>query len=116
MELVKTGAVAGEGKAVTSDRSRSGEQAAASQEALIQWPAKPAIGERRGETSGALERSAQYRACRWWARLEIRSLGTICFWGRAHNRIHRHPRTAPAASPLSTPGFISTSGIPASRF
>jgi hypothetical protein len=46
-------------------------------EALILGPGKTALGEQRGGTSGAPEREAQCRACRWWARLEIGSLGTF---------------------------------------
>jgi hypothetical protein len=66
MEVPKGAAVAGEGKAVTSRRTRSREEVkvAACQEALIRVPKKAGYGELRGEASNALERGAQYRACR----------------------------------------------------
>jgi len=69
MVALKGAAFAGERKAVTSNRSRSGEQAAACFEALIRELAKTVSGEQRSETSGAPDRKAQCRACRWWARL-----------------------------------------------
>jgi hypothetical protein len=47
------------------------ERAAASLEALIRQPAKPAVGERRGEMPGSLDCAAQGRACRRWARLRL---------------------------------------------
>src|ERR1035441_6789742 len=71
------GVVAGEGKAVTSDQPRAGEKAATRQEASIRRPEKTAVGELRGEAFGAPDCDVQYRACRWWARLRIGSLGTI---------------------------------------
>jgi len=43
---------------------------------LIRVPGKTESGEQRGGTHSAPEREAQCRACRWWARLEIGSLGT----------------------------------------
>ena len=62
MEPAKAGAVAGERKAVTSVRPRSGEnQAAACLEALIRELGKTAFGEQTGEASGAPECAAQYR-------------------------------------------------------
>ena len=67
MAAAQAGVVAGERKAVTSDRLRSGEKAkaAARREALIRLLEKTAVGEQRGEALGALERDVQYRACRW---------------------------------------------------
>jgi len=67
MEVWRQAAVAGEGKAVTSRRHRFREaaKAAACREALNQRLEKTAFGELTGETLGALERGAQYRACRW---------------------------------------------------
>jgi hypothetical protein len=65
MKASKGAVVAGEGKAVTSIRSRAGAQAAARQEALIRKPGKTAVGEQRGEASGNPDRSVQCRACRW---------------------------------------------------
>ena len=40
---------------------------------------KSTSGERNGETSGASQCGARYRACRWRARLGIGSLGTTSF-------------------------------------
>jgi len=48
MESVQTEVFSGEGKAVTSERSRYGEIAAARLEVLILWPAKTAAGELKG--------------------------------------------------------------------
>jgi len=64
MEALKGAAVAGERKAVTSRRVslREKEKAAASREASIPRLEKTALGERNGETSGALKRGVQYRA------------------------------------------------------
>jgi len=57
---------AGEGKAVTSERSRFGEKAkaAARLEAMKRKPDKPVAGELTDEAHGAPKRDAQYRACR----------------------------------------------------
>ena len=65
-ESAQAEVIAGEGKAVTSERSRFGEKAkaAARLEALKRKPDKPVSGELRGEAHGALKRDAQYRACR----------------------------------------------------
>jgi hypothetical protein len=41
------------------------QRTAACREAMIRRLEKTADGELRGEAPGALERSAQYRACRW---------------------------------------------------
>jgi len=67
MESAKAGAVAGEGKAVTSERFGSVEKAkaAARHEALKQELNKAVLVEQRGDASGATEHDAQYRACRW---------------------------------------------------
>jgi len=54
MESAKAEAVAGEGKAVTSERSRS-ERLVARQEALKRQLAKPAVVERRGEAPSLLD-------------------------------------------------------------
>jgi len=56
----------GEGKAVTSERSRFRREikAAARLEAMKRRPDKPVSGELTDEAHGAPERSAQYRACR----------------------------------------------------
>ena len=56
-------------------------QAAVRWEASILELEKPASGERNSEAPGAPGRGAWYGACPWRARLEIRSLGTIPFWG-----------------------------------
>src|ERR1044071_2776051 len=56
-----------------------GDQAAASLKALIRRLEKTVGGEQTDERFGAPDRSAQYRACRWWARLVSRSLGTFSF-------------------------------------
>jgi hypothetical protein len=55
------------------------EQAAASFKALIQVESKATLGEQRGEAPGDPFCSAQCRACRRWAKLGIRSLGTFFF-------------------------------------
>jgi hypothetical protein len=66
MEFAQAKAFLGEGKAVTSERFRSGEKskAAARLEAMKRKPDKPVFGELTDEAHGAPERSAQYRACR----------------------------------------------------
>jgi hypothetical protein len=78
MDLVKARAVAGEGKAVTSDRPEW-KRVAARFEALRRSSEKPAAGEPRSEASGASSCGVQRRVCRRWARLGIGSLGTIFF-------------------------------------
>jgi hypothetical protein len=67
MESAKAGAVAGEGKAVTSERFGSVEKAkvAARQKALKRELEKVALVEQTGGASDATEHDAQYRACRW---------------------------------------------------
>jgi hypothetical protein len=64
MEALKGAAVAGERKAVTSPRFGLGEKrkAAASREALIPKLGKTALGERNGESPGALRHGVQCRA------------------------------------------------------
>jgi hypothetical protein len=64
MEALKGAAVAGERKAVTSQRCslRERKKAAASREALIPRLEETALGERNGESSGALKRGVQCRA------------------------------------------------------
>ena len=62
MEALKGAAVAGERKAVTSQRFSWREKTAASREALIPRLEKPALGERNGESLGALKRGVQCRA------------------------------------------------------
>jgi hypothetical protein len=52
MESAKAGIVTGERKAVASDRSLR-ERVAASLKALIRPLAKPAVGELKGDSSGA---------------------------------------------------------------
>ena len=64
MEASKGAAVAGERKAVTSIRPRTGEKTAARLEALIRRLGKTVVGEQRGEALGALDCDVQYRACR----------------------------------------------------
>jgi hypothetical protein len=59
MESAKAGAVAGEGKAVTSGRSRFGESCGAP-ESVEAATAKPVAGEQTGKAYGDLERDAQY--------------------------------------------------------
>jgi hypothetical protein len=66
---------------------------AASFEASIRPSEKPAVGELRSEASGASNCNVQCRVCRQWARLGIRSLGTIFLW----------PAEVPAPSPPSAP-------------
>jgi hypothetical protein len=82
MEALKNAAVAGERKAVTSERYRSREKqkAAASQEALILELEETALGEPNGESHGALDCGVQSRACRRWTVLGIGSLGTVSFF------------------------------------
>ena len=60
----KRGTVAGERKAVTSDRPRSKEGCGA-QEGIDPEAGKTALGELTGEAPGTFDCSAQYRACRW---------------------------------------------------
>jgi len=64
MEALKGAAVAGEGKAVTSLRFglREREKVAASREALIPKLGKTALGERNGESLGALKPDVRCRA------------------------------------------------------
>jgi len=64
MEALKGAAVAGERKAVTSLRFglREKRKAAASREALIPKLEKTALGERNGESPGALKPGVQCRA------------------------------------------------------
>src|ERR1017187_1862112 len=78
MDLVKARAVAGEGKAVTSDRLQVEESCGVPQ-GIDPAVGKPAVGEPKGEASGAFSCDVQCRACRQWARLEIGSLGTTFF-------------------------------------
>jgi hypothetical protein len=61
---------------------RERRKAATRQEALIRRLEKTAAGERRGEAFSALDGDVQCRACRWWARLRIGSLGTTFFVGK----------------------------------
>ena len=63
MELAKAGAVAGEGKAVTSDRLQS-EETCGVPGGIDPGVGKPAHGERNGEASETFDCGAQYRACR----------------------------------------------------
>src|ERR1039457_1760816 len=107
MGFAQAGVVAGEGKAVTSDQPRAGEKAATRQEALIRRPEKTVVGERTGEAFSAPDCDVQYRACRWWARLRIGSLGTIFFVPHyrapANSRAARRPpaRWMPGTKKLS---------------
>jgi hypothetical protein len=64
MEAAKAVAVAGEGKAVTSIRSRLGESCGA-RGSIDPVVAKSAAGERKGDAPGAPGCNVQYRACRW---------------------------------------------------
>jgi hypothetical protein len=64
MESAQAEALSGEGKAVTSERSRLGEVAAARFEALIRKPVKTVAGEPESYAHGAPKCDAQYRACR----------------------------------------------------
>ena len=83
MELAKAGIVAGERKAVASFQSRWREiaKAAACLKASIQPVEKAPVEELKGKASGALDRTVPCRACRRGTRLQIRSLGTIFFFG-----------------------------------
>jgi solute carrier family 25 (adenine nucleotide translocator) protein 4/5/6/31 len=59
MEFAKAEAVAGEQKAVTSNRPRAGEQSATRQEASIRYPPKADAGELTGQAFGAPVCNAQ---------------------------------------------------------
>ena len=52
---------------------------------------KSSLGERNGETPGATQRVALYRACRWRVRLGIGSLGTISFLSHLQKKMSLHP-------------------------
>src|ERR1019366_9727281 len=103
MGFAQAGVVAGEGKAVTSDQPRAGEKAATRQEASIRRPEKTAVGELRGEAFSAPGCDVQCRACRWWARLRIGSLGTIFFVGPL-------PGTRQLAGGAQAPGALDAGG------
>jgi len=60
MESVKAGAVAGEGKAVTSERFSFGKISCGASESVEAVAAKPAAGEQTDNAHGAPERDAQY--------------------------------------------------------
>jgi hypothetical protein len=60
MESAKAGAVAGEGKAVTSERFSFGMISCGAPESVEAVTAKPVAGEQTGKAHGALERDAQY--------------------------------------------------------
>jgi hypothetical protein len=60
MESVKAGAVAGEGKAVTSGRFSFGMISCGAPESVEAVTAKPVAGEQTGKAYGAPKREAQY--------------------------------------------------------
>jgi hypothetical protein len=60
MESVKAEAVAGEGKAVTSERSSFGMISCGAPESVEAATAKPVAGEQTGKAYGSPERDAQY--------------------------------------------------------
>jgi len=60
MESVKAGAVAGEGKAVTSGRFSFGKISCGASESVEAVTAKSVAGEQTGKAHGAPERDAQY--------------------------------------------------------
>jgi len=59
MESAKAGAVAGEGKAVTSERSSFGMISCGAPESVEAVTAKPVAGKQTGNAHGAPERAAQ---------------------------------------------------------
>src|SRR5262245_46930654 len=86
MEPVRRGSRCRGEKGRCEPRSRRGE-AAACFKALIRALEKTAYGEQRSETLGTPGCEAQCRACRWWAVLDLRSLGTIFFFAAPASQI-----------------------------
>jgi len=65
MESAKAGTVAGEGKAVTSERSSFGWISCGAPESGEAVTTNVVAGEQTGKAHGAPERGAQYGACPW---------------------------------------------------